>query len=147
MQAAVGCAQLEKLSDFIKKRRENFNELNNGLKKYEDHLILPEATYGSEPSWFGFLITVRDDSSYCKNDMVGYLESKGIQTRMLFAGNIIKHPCFDEIRGDFGKYRVIGDLENTDNIMKNSFCLGVYPGMNFERLNYVINCFNEYFMR
>lgn len=147
MQAAVGCAQLEKLPGFIEKRRKNFKELFSGLKKYEDHLILPEATYRSDPSWFGFLITVREDCGFSKNDMVGYLESKGIQTRMLFAGNIIKHPCFDEIRGDFGKYRVIGGLENTNNIMKNSFWLGVYPGMNLEKIDYVISSFNEFFMK
>jgi CDP-6-deoxy-D-xylo-4-hexulose-3-dehydrase len=145
MQAAVGCAQLEKLSDFIEKRRGNFKELYNRLKKYKDHLILPEATYDSDPSWFGFLITVREGSGFSKNDIVDYLESKGIQTRMLFAGNIIKHPCFDEIRGDFKKYRVIGDLENTDNIMKNSFWIGVYPGMDSNKMNYIINMFDDFF--
>lgn len=138
MQAAVGCAQLEKLPGFIEKRRANFKELFNGLKKYDDYLILPEATYGSDPSWFGFLITVREESGFTKNDIVGYLESKGIQTRMLFAGNIIKHPCFDEIRGDFRKYRVIEVLENTDIIMKNSFWIGVYPGLTEEKLNYIV---------
>jgi CDP-6-deoxy-D-xylo-4-hexulose-3-dehydrase len=145
MQAAVGCAQLEKLSDFIEKRRRNFKELYNRLKKYEDYLILPEATYDSDPSWFGFLITILEGSGFSKNDIVDYLESKGIQTRMLFAGNIIKHPCFDEIRGDFGKYRVIGSLENTDNIMKNSFWIGVYPGMDSKKLNYIINMFDDFF--
>ncbi len=147
MQAAVGCAQLEKLPDFIEKRRRNFKELYIGLKKFEDDLILPEATSGSDPSWFGFLITVREDSVYSKNKIVEYLESKGIQTRMLFAGNIIKHPCFDEIRGDFRKYRVIGNLENTEKIMKNSFWLGVYPGMNLEKIDYVIRSFNEFLMK
>jgi CDP-6-deoxy-D-xylo-4-hexulose-3-dehydrase len=145
MQAAVGCAQLEKLPGFIEKRRENFKELFNGLKKYEDHLILPEAIYGSDPSWFGFLITVREDSGFSKNDMISYLESKCIQTRMLFAGNIIKHPCFDEIRGDFGKYRITGGLENTDIIMKNSFWLGVYPGLTEEKINLIIKVFDEFF--
>lgn len=145
MQAAVGCAQLEKLPGFIEKRRENFKELFNGLKKYEDYLIFPEATSGSDPSWFGFLITVREDGGFSKNDLVGYLESKGIQTRMLFAGNIIKHPCFDEIRGDFRKYRVIGNLENTEKIMKNSFWLGVYPGMDSKKMNYMINMFEIFF--
>ncbi len=145
LQAAVGCAQLEKLPGFIKKRRENFKELYHGLKKYENHLILPEATYGSHPSWFGFLITVREDSDYSKNDIVDYLESKGIQTRMLFAGNIINHPCFDEIRGDIRKYRVIGNLETTDNIMRNSFWLGVYPGMGDEKLSYILKIFDDFF--
>lgn len=144
MQAAVGCAQLEKLPGFIEKRRENFKELFNGLKKYEDYLTLPEATYGSEPSWFGFLITVREDSDFSKNEMVSYLESKGIQTRMLFAGNIIKHPCFDEIRGDYRKYRVIGGLEDTDIIMKNSFWLGVYPGMTREKINYIVKIIDRF---
>lgn len=147
MQAAVGCAQLEKLPSFIQKRRKNFDELFYGLKKYEDYFILPEATHGSEPSWFGFLITVREESGFSKNDIVGFLESKGIQTRMLFSGNMIKHPCFDEMRGDFRKYRIIKDLENTDNIMKNSFWLGVYPGMDNEKINYIINSFNEFLMK
>jgi CDP-6-deoxy-D-xylo-4-hexulose-3-dehydrase len=147
MQAAIGCAQLEKLPEFIEKRRINFKKLFDGLKKYEDHLILPEATSGSDPSWFGFLITVREGRGFSKNDIVGYLESKGIQTRMLFAGNIIKHPCFDEIRGDFEKYRIIGNLENTEKIMNNSFWLGVYPGMNPEKIEYVISSFNELFMK
>ena len=144
MQAAVGCAQLEKLPGFIDKRRKNFKELFNGLKKYEEYLILPEATYGCDPSWFGFLITVREKSGFSKNDIVGYLESKGIQTRMLFAGNIIKHPCFDEIRGDFRKYRIIGDLENSDNIMKNSFWIGVYPGIDSGKKNYILKVFENY---
>lgn len=147
MQAAIGCAQLEKLPGFIKRRNENFKELYKGLKKFEDKLILPEATAGSEPSWFGFLITLQEDRRYSKNDIVEFLESKGIQTRMLFAGNIIRHPCFDGIRGNFAKYKVVGNLENTDRMMKNTFWIGVYPGMDSERLDYVISSFNGFLMK
>lgn len=145
MQAAVGCAQLEKLPYFIERRKNNFKNLYEDLKKFEDHLILPVATFRSDPSWFGFLITLRENKIYSKNELVKYLESKGIQTRMLFAGNIIKHPCFDMIRGDFKKYRVIGNLENTESIMENSFWIGVYPGIDEERHNYIINIFKEFF--
>lgn len=145
MQAAIGCAQLEKLPGFIERRKQNFKELYDQLKKFDDEFILPEATEGSDPSWFGFLITLRENRNYSKNVLVEYLESKGIQTRMLFAGNIIRHPCFDEIREDLKKYKVIGKLKNTDYIMENSFFIGVYPGMDYEKINYIINIFNEFF--
>ena len=138
MQAAIGCAQLEKLAGFITKRRENFKKIYDGLKKFEDKLILPEATDGSVPSWFGFLITVKENGRFSKNDIVEYLESKGVQTRMLFAGNIIKHPCFDAIRGNSEIYRVGGALTNTDRVMRDSFWIGVYPGITDSMINYII---------
>ena len=136
MQAAVGCAQLEKFPSFVEKRRENFARLYNGLKDLEDKLILPEACENSKPSWFGFLITVRDGVS--RNELVRYIEDNGVQTRMLFSGNLIKHPCFDIIRGDASAYRVVGSLENTDRIMNNTFWIGVYPGMDEARIDRMI---------
>ena len=129
MQAAIGCAQLEKLPSFIDARKKNWEMLRNGLAGLEDKLILPEATENSDPSWFGFLLTVRKESGVTRDLLVNHLESKGIQTRMLFAGNLIKHPCFDELRRSQMGYRVVGDLSTTDTIMRDTFWVGVYPGM------------------
>lgn len=142
LQAAIGCAQLEKFPSFVERRKYNFNRLKEGLSDLEDKLILPEAERNSNPSWFGFMITVKDVD---KSDLVQYLEDKGVQTRMLFAGNILKQPCFDEIRGDESKYRVIGELKNTDEIMKSTFWIGVYPGMTDEKLDYMIETIKSYF--
>ena len=136
LQASIGVAQLKKIEEFTNKRIENFNKLKEGLKGFSDKLILPEAEKNSIPSWFGFLITCKNGIN--RNDLVKYLEKNGIQTRNLFAGNIIKHPCFDEIRGDFTKYRVIGNLENTEIVMNNSFWIGVYPGMSDKEIEYMI---------
>ncbi|MDO5555870.1 MAG: lipopolysaccharide biosynthesis protein RfbH [Clostridia bacterium] len=136
MQAAIGVAQLEKFPTFVERRIYNFNRLKNGLKELEDKIILPEKCENSSPSWFGFLITCKDGID--RNEVVTYLEEKGIQTRNLFAGNLIKHPCFDEIRNDGKSYRVIGDLINTNRIMKDAFWIGVYPGMTDEKIDYMI---------
>ncbi|HVI39237.1 MAG TPA: lipopolysaccharide biosynthesis protein RfbH [Anaerovoracaceae bacterium] len=136
MQAAIGCAQLEKLPDFIEKRKENFSILKKGLSDIADRLILPEAEKESDPSWFGFLITCKQGIE--RNKIVQSLEKNSIQTRMLFAGNLIKHPCFDEIRDDNKSYRVVGGLNNTNIIMKDSFWIGVYPGMTNEMLGQMI---------
>lgn len=141
MQAAVGCAQLDKFPSFVERRKQNFKRLYVGLKDLDDKLILPEKEPNSDPSWFGFMITVKDNLN--RNDIVQYLETHGVQTRMLFAGNLIKHPCFDQMRGDDSKYRVIGNLENTDKIMKDTFWIGVYPGMTNEKLDYMIKCIKE----
>jgi CDP-4-dehydro-6-deoxyglucose reductase, E1 len=138
MQAAIGCAQLEKLPAFIKARKENWQTLRQGLDALADVLVLPEATHNSDPSWFGFLLTVRPDAGFTRDDIVGYLEEKGIQTRMLFAGNLIKHPCFDEMRQSKSGFRVVGDLKNTDVIMNQTFWVGVYPGMTEAMLKYII---------
>lgn len=127
MQAAIGCAQIKKFPEFVKKRKYNFNKLKEKLQVVEDRLILPVACDNSEPSWFGFLITCKEGID--RNRLVQYIESKGIQTRMLFAGNLIKHPCFEQMRGEKSGYRVVGSLKNTDIIMNNSFWVGVYPGM------------------
>jgi CDP-6-deoxy-D-xylo-4-hexulose-3-dehydrase len=142
LQAAIGCAQLEKFPSFVERRKYNFNRLKEGLSSLEDKLILPEAERNSDPSWFGFMITVKDVD---KSDLVQYLEDKGVQTRMLFAGNILKQPCFDEIREDSSKYRVIGDLKTTDEIMNNTFWIGVYPGMTDDKLDYMIETIKSYF--
>jgi len=135
MQAAIGCAQLDKFPDFVTKRKENFKYLRDKLAVVRDKLILPEACPNSDPSWFGFLITCKPGVE--RNKMIRELEDKGIQTRMLFAGNLTKHPCFDEMRRADEGYRVIGDLENTDRIMVDSFWIGVYPGMTVPMLDYM----------
>ena len=142
LQAAIGCAQLEKFPSFVERRKYNFNRLKEGLSCLEDKLILPKAERNSDPSWFGFMITVKDVD---KSDLVQYLEDKGVQTRMLFAGNILKQPCFDEIRNDETKYRVVGDLKTTDEIMNNTFWIGVYPGMTDDKLDYMIETIKSYF--
>lgn len=127
MQAAIGCAQIKKVPEFVKKRIHNFGRLKEKLASVEDKLILPEACENSTPSWFGFPITCKENVE--RNEIVSYLESKGVQTRTLFAGNLVKHPCFDQMRKEQRGYRVIGGLENTDRIMKDTFWIGVYPGM------------------
>lgn len=127
MQAAVGCAQLEKLPAFVEKRRENFTVLTELLRPLEDHLILPTATENSKPSWFGYMLTLRERGK--REALVRFLEEVGIQTRMLFSGNLIKHPCFDEMRASGEGYLVVGSLDNTDRVMEDSFWIGVYPGM------------------
>jgi CDP-6-deoxy-D-xylo-4-hexulose-3-dehydrase len=139
MQAAVGCAQLGKLPRFIAQRRQNFSRLFEGLKSLEDQFIFSEATPGSEPSWFGFLMTVRERAGFTRSDMVKWLEDQHIQTRMLFAGNIVKHPCFDAMRRDKTGYRVIGDLLNTNTIMERALWIGVYPGLTDEMVDYMID--------
>ena len=144
MQAAIGCAQIKKLDKFTEMRRNNFNYLKENLKCLEDKLILPEATENSNPSWFGFLITVKEGVN--RRELVEYIEKNNIQTRALFAGNIIKHPCFDEIRGT-NSYRVISDLENSNRILNDTFWIGVYPGMTKEKLDYMIETIKKYFNR
>ncbi len=141
MQAAVGCAQLKKLPSFIEKRRHNFDRLRAGLEDVSDRLILPEPCKNSRPSWFGFLITCREGTD--KNKVVSYLEEKGIQTRMLFAGNLVKQPCFDEMRRKGSGYRIVGDLKCTDEIMERTFWVGVYPGMTDEMIDYMAKAIKE----
>lgn len=135
MQAAIGCAQLEKFPSFVERRRHNFDRLKAALAKTADKLILPEACPNSRPSWFGFLITCKEGVD--RNAVVQYVEQRGVQTRMLFAGNLIKHPCFDQMRAAESGYRVVGDLENTNRIMRDTFWIGVYPGMTDEMLDYM----------
>ena len=138
LQASIGCAQLKKFPSFVVKRRENFAKLYAGLEDLEKEgkLILPKACENSIPSWFGFLMTCIGGVS--RNELVRKLEEAGIQTRMLFSGNLIKHPCFDEMRATGEGYRIVGELKNTDTIMNDSFWIGVYPGMTDEMLEYMI---------
>ena len=138
MQAAIGVEQLKKLNGFTKRRRENWAYLKEKLTPLSDKLVLPEPEAGSNPSWFGFMITVREESGLNRNEITKRLEEANIQTRLLFSGNLIKHPAFDGIRGT-DAYRVVGELENTDYIMNNSFWIGVYPGMTKDMLDYMIN--------
>ena len=132
MQAAIGCAQLKKLPSFIERRREHFDFLKHELAPVSDRLILPESCPNSKPSWFGFMMTCQNGLS--RATVVSALESRNIQTRMLFAGNLIKHPCFDELRASKTGYRTIGELPNTVRIMNDSFWVGVYPGLTEEML-------------
>lgn len=141
LQAAVGCAQLEKFPSFVERRIHNFNRLRSALEPIADKVILPEACENSRPSWFGFLITCKDGVS--RNDVVKYVESHGVQTRMLFAGNLTKHPCFDEMRKTGEGYRIVGELTNTDRIMNDTFWVGVYPGMTDEMIDYMAKCITE----
>lgn len=136
MQAAIGCEQLKKFPSFIERRRHNWDRLRKALEPVADKLILPEPEKNSNPSWFGFLISVRSDSGIVRNELTAYIENNNIQTRLLFSGNIIKHPCFNQIRGTEA-YRVIGNLHNTDYIMNNTFWVGVYPGMTDEMIDYM----------
>lgn len=140
MQAAIGCAQLKKLDSFTQRRRENFEYLKAKLESTQDKLLLPQATENSNPSWFGFLMLCKDGVS--RNDLVLALEKAGIQTRALFAGNIIKHPCFDSIRNS-DAYRVVGELTNTDKMMNDAFWVGVYPGMSKAMLDRIAKVIME----
>ena len=136
LQAAVGCAQLEKFPSFVEKRKQNFKRLYDGLKDLQDKLILPEPVENGNPSWFGFLITCKEGTD--RTELVKKIENANIQTRALFAGNLTRHPCFDQIRGT-DTYRVIGDLSVTDRIMRDTFWIGVYPGMTDSMLDKMIS--------
>lgn len=135
LQAAVGVAQLKKFPDFVQKRKENYKRLYEALKPVEDKLILPIPEKNSDPSWFGFLITCKEGVDRSK--LVSKLESNGIQTRMLFAGNLTKHPCFDQMREKNEGYRIVGELKNTDRIMNDTFWVGVYPGMTDAKIDFM----------
>lgn len=135
MQAAIGCAQLKKFPSFVERRRYNFDRLKNALLDLAEWLILPEPCQNAVPSWFGFLITCKKGID--RNQLVQYIEQNGVQTRMLFAGNLTKHPCFDEMRASNTGYRIVGELKNTDRIMMDTFWVGVYPGMTEDMLDYM----------
>jgi CDP-6-deoxy-D-xylo-4-hexulose-3-dehydrase len=139
MQAAVGCAQFAKLDGFIAQRKVNFQKLTTSLEPYQERLILPQATKHSDPSWFGFVITLRPDAGFTRNDLAGYLESQRIETRNLFAGNLLRHPAFENIA-----HRVVGDLTNTDTITNNTFFIGVYPGIGDAQLDYIQQVFAKF---
>lgn len=141
MQAAIGCAQLKKLDDFVARRKANFQKLMTILEPFADRLLLPSATEHSDPSWFGFPITVRADVGFTRNELTRFLESNRIETRNLFSGNLLRHPAFENI-----EHRVVGDLTNTDTVMRDTFFIGVYPGIDDTQLNYIADIFNR-FMR
>lgn len=141
MQAAIGCEQLRKLPEFVKRRKHNWMRLRQTLDSAADRVILPEPAANSDPSWFGFLMTVRERID--RERVVRHIEENGIQTRMLFSGNLIKHPCFDQMREDGRGYRVVGGLDNTDRIMRDSFWVGVYPGMTDEMVDYMAGVIAE----
>lgn len=141
MQAAIGCEQLKKFPRFVERRKHNWARLRKALEGVQDKLILPEPAPNSDPSWFGFLLTVREGVD--REKVVRYVENKGVQTRMLFSGNLIKHPCFDEMRATGEGYRVVGTLENTDRIMRDTFWVGVYPGMTDEMIDYMAKTIAE----
>ena len=136
LQSAIGVEQLKKFPDFIERRRHNWDRLRKALEPVSDRIILPEPIENSRPSWFGFLISIKTNIGLDRNKVVQYIESKNIQTRLLFSGNLIKHPAFDQIRGT-DAYRVAGGLENTEFIMNNTFWVGVYPGMTGEMIDYM----------
>ena len=139
MQAAVGCAQLDKLPEFVEKRRQNFDFLYQQLQDLQDVLVLPEAAQDSEPSWFGFLLSVRENAPFTRNALVQYLEEKRIGTRLLFGGNLVRQPLYQGL-----KYRVVGELGNTDRVMESAFWLGVFPGLTEEMLTYTVSQIREF---
>ncbi len=141
LQASIGCAQLEKFPQFVERRKENFKRLRAALTPAEDKLILPEPCENADPSWFGFLLTCREGVS--REQLVRFIEQKGVQTRMLFAGNLTKHPCFDELRASGEGYRIVGELKETDRIMRDTFWVGVYPGMTAEMIDYMASVILE----
>ena len=141
MQAAVGLAQLKKLPQFIEKRKENYNKLYNAFKELSDYFILPVPEENSEPSWFGFPITIKEDAKFTRSELTQYLENNKIGTRLLFGGNLLKQPCFTEDNYD---YRVIGDLRHTDIIMNNTFWIGVCPGINDACIKYIADKMKEF---
>lgn len=144
MQASVGCAQLKKLPGFVEQRKNNWKYLREKLDAVSGKIIMPEPVEKSKPSWFGYLMTVKEDAGFTRDELVQHLEAHNVQTRLLFSGNIIKHPCFDEMRKTQTGYRVVGNLNNTDFIMNNSFWIGVYPGMNNDKLDYMIETIIEF---
>jgi CDP-6-deoxy-D-xylo-4-hexulose-3-dehydrase len=139
MQAAIGCAQLGKLESFTARRKANFQRLMDILKPYEDRLLLPRATPGSDPSWFGLVITVRENAGFGRNELTRFLEANRIETRNLFSGNLLRHPAFEGI-----PHRVVGDLKNTDRIMNQTFFIGVYPGIEQAHLEYMARVFARF---
>ncbi len=136
MQAAIGCEQLKKFPGFVERRKHNWKRLREKLEAISSKVILPEPAPNSDPSWFGFLISVRPETGLSRNAVIRFIEEHNIQTRLLFSGNLVKHPCFDQMR-DTDKYRIVGSLDNTDFIMNNTFWIGVYPGMTDEMIDYM----------
>jgi CDP-6-deoxy-D-xylo-4-hexulose-3-dehydrase len=139
MQAAVGLAQLEKLPDFIDARKRNWRQLHDGLKPFEEFFCLPQPTPNSDPSWFGFLMTVRPDAPFGRNELIRYLEDHQVATRLLFSGNLLRQPAYQDI-----PHRVVGPLTNTDMAMTHSFWIGLYPSLTAEMLDYTLDTFRNF---
>ena len=144
MQTAIGCAQLEKLDSFTQARQNNWQYLKEQLSDLSEYFELPVAADNSRPSWFGFLVTLKPNAPFSRVDLIKYIESKNIQTRLLFSGNITKHPCFDEMKRTGEGYRIVGSLDNTDRIMNDSFWIGVYPGMTPAKLEMMVKTIKEF---
>lgn len=142
MQAAIGVAQLDKLNEFTQKRKDNFKKLHESLNPFGDKIVLPEATPYSDPSWFCFIITVRKDAAFSRNELTGFLEQNGIETRNIFCGNLTRQPAFLDI-----KKRLAAELKNTDFIMNNTFFFGVYPGIDENQIDYIVEKFSEFFKK
>ncbi|MFA5284779.1 MAG: lipopolysaccharide biosynthesis protein RfbH, partial [Smithellaceae bacterium] len=140
IQAAIGVAQLVKLPDFIEARKRNFRFFRNHLNKFGRYLVLPKATHGSQPSWFGFPIFIKEDAGFTRNEIVAFLDKNKIATRMLFGGNLLKQPAYEHIR-----YRTYGQLKNTDLVMNNLFWIGVFPGLRTPQLKYICHTFDRFF--
>jgi len=143
MQAAVGCAQLKKLPTFIRKRKENWEKLYKGLRDLDDVLIFQKPIPTADPSWFGFFMILRSEAKIDRRELVERLEKRGIQTRLLFAGNMTRQPCFHSLEAEDAPFRVVGDLKNSDLIMNRGFWLGVYPGLSNAMVNYMIKTVRE----
>ena len=143
MQAAIGCSQLEKIQAFTEKRNQNYTILYSSLEVLKYCFYLPQPTRNCKPSWFGFWLTLKDDVGFKRNEIVEWLESRNIQTRNLFAGNIIRHPCFTSLK-EGSDYQIVGGLKNTDKIMNDSFWIGLYPGMTREKIDYIVSCIKEF---
>ena len=139
LQCAIGLVQLGKLPEFTRRRKSNFTALYEGLRPYEDRLILPRWSPKADPSWFAFAITVRDNAGFGRNDLVRHLEDHRIETRPLFAGNLLRQPAFENV-----ERRVVGDLKNTETVLHSSFFIGVYPGLTEKHIGYVIECFDAF---
>lgn len=145
LQAAVGVAQIKKMPHFVQTRASNWRYLREGLEKYSEYFVLPEPTPQTEPSWFGFVLTLKANCCFSRNELIAFLESGGIQTRLLFSGNLTRHPCFDTFRGDETIYRSAGSLVNTDMIMNQTFWIGVYPGLKAQQLAFMVDRFDQFF--
>jgi CDP-4-dehydro-6-deoxyglucose reductase, E1 len=142
MQAAIGVAQLGRVDEFVAARKRNHARLHAALRPYEDRLVLPTTPPNTEPSWFAFVVTVRDDAGFTRADLTGFLEANRIETRGLFSGNLLRHPAFESI-----DRRVVGDLANTEAITDRTFFVGVYPGIDNARMDYVIDAFARFMDR